>query len=122
MLYYIFLEKEIEKKKFFYVGGSWLFFVSPGQWIGNKQLFKVGLSKNNDDLQFLFITLFFPLSDVLGNHHIKFSHFCFYTTKILSPVLLAFQFPIKNRMCCVQETIYSKNNHNRNFFYSCVVL
>ena len=52
------------------------------------------MSKNNDDLQLLFITLFCPLSDAFGNHHIKFSLFCFYTTKLSSPVLLAFQFPI----------------------------
>ena len=29
------------KKKFVLTGGLWLFFVSPGRWIGNKQLFKV---------------------------------------------------------------------------------
>ena len=33
------------KKKFLPVGGSWLFFVSPSWWIGNEQLFNVGLDK-----------------------------------------------------------------------------
>ena len=42
-LSYIFLDKEIAKKKVQPAGGSGLFFVSPSQWIGNKQLFKVGL-------------------------------------------------------------------------------
>ena len=36
---YIFLDK----KKFLPTGGLWLFFISPGWWIGNEQLFKVGL-------------------------------------------------------------------------------
>ena len=74
------------------------------------------LQKNCKHLQLLFITLFCALSDdALGNHHIDFSHFCSYTTKLLSPVLLAFQLPIKNRMCCVQETIYSKKPQQKFF-------
>ena len=84
------------------------------------QLQKNGMmNKNNGDLQLLFITLFCSLSDALGNNHIKFSHFCFYTTKLLSPVLLAFQFPIKNRMCCVRQTIYSKKPQQKFFLQLC---
>ena len=53
ILSYIFLDKVIAKKKFLSVGGSWLFFISPGWWIGNEQLFKVGLTpvfkKDNQD-------------------------------------------------------------------------
>ena len=66
------------------------------------------MSKNNDDLQAVFITFFCPSSDALRNHLIDFSCSCSYTTKLLSPVLLAFELSIKNRTCCVQETIYSK--------------
>ena len=41
---YLFLDKEIaKKKKFITAGGSWLFFISLGWWIGNEQLFNVGL-------------------------------------------------------------------------------
>ena len=29
-------------KKFLLAGGSWISFISPGRWIGNEQLFKVG--------------------------------------------------------------------------------
>ena len=29
-------------KKFLPAGGSWISFISPGRWIGNEQLFKVG--------------------------------------------------------------------------------
>ena len=40
------------KKKFLSAGGLWLFFISPGWWIGNEQLVKVGLTpvfkKNNN--------------------------------------------------------------------------
>ena len=43
--YLIFLDKEIAKKKFLPAGGSRLFFISPCQWIGSKQLFKAGLEK-----------------------------------------------------------------------------
>ena len=57
------------------------------------------MSKNNDDLQLLFIILFCTLSDALGNRHINFSHFCSYTTKLSSSVLLAFQLPVENRTC-----------------------
>ena len=42
--YRTFLDKEIRKKKVLPAGSSWLFFISPGRWIGNEQLFKVGLS------------------------------------------------------------------------------
>ena len=77
------------------------------------------MSKNNDDLHLLFITLFCALSDDLGNSYIDFSHFCSYTTKLSSRVLLAFQLPIKSRTCCVRETFIVKN-HNRKFFYDCV--
>ena len=35
---YIFLEQVIAKKKFLPAGGLWLFFISPGRWIGNEQL------------------------------------------------------------------------------------
>ena len=46
---YLFLKtKRLQKKKkFLPAGGSWLFFISPSRWIGNKQLFKVGLTENN---------------------------------------------------------------------------
>ena len=54
------------------------------------------------------ITLFCPLSDALRNHHIHFFCACSYTTKLLSPVLLAFQLPFKIRTCYVQEISYSK--------------
>ena len=54
------------------------------------------------------ITLFCPLSDALRNHHIHFFCACSYTTKLWSPVLLAFQFPFKSRTCYVQEISYSK--------------
>ena len=46
-----------------------------------------------------------------------FSYFCSYTTKLSPPVLLAFQLPIKNRMCCVLETIYSKKPQHTNFLW-----
>ena len=39
----MFLDKEIAKKNFYPAGGSWIFFISPGRWIGNEQLFNVGL-------------------------------------------------------------------------------
>ena len=54
------------------------------------------------------ITLFCPSSNALRNHHIDFSSSCSYKTKLSSPVLLAYQLPIKNGVCYVQETIYSK--------------
>ena len=54
------------------------------------------------------ITLFCPLSDALRNHHIHFFCACSYTTKLWSPVLLAFQLPFKSRTCYVQEISYSK--------------
>ena len=41
-----FKAKRLQKKKFLPVGGSWLFFISLGWRIGNKQLFKVDLTKN----------------------------------------------------------------------------
>ena len=37
---YLFRER-LKNKNFLLTGGSWLFFISPGWWIGNKQLFKV---------------------------------------------------------------------------------
>ena len=37
----------------------------------------------------------FCLSDPLRNRHIDFSRSCSYTTKLSSPVLLAFQLPIE---------------------------
>ena len=40
-----FLDKEIAKKKFLPAGGSWFLFISPGWWIGNEQLFKIGLAE-----------------------------------------------------------------------------
>ena len=47
---YIFLDKEIGKKKFLashlLAGGSWQFFISSSRWIGNKELLKVGLTSN----------------------------------------------------------------------------
>ena len=86
------------------------------------QLQKNCMMSKNDDLQLLFITLFCPLSDALGNRHIKFSHFCFYTTKLSSSVLLAFQFPIKNRTCCVRETIYSKKPQQKLFLQLCFLI
>ena len=77
------------------------------------------MSKNNDDLQLLFITLFCALSDALGNSHVDFSHFFSYTTKLSSPVLLAFQLSIKNRTCCVRETVYSKKSQQKIFLRLC---
>ena len=41
--YLIVSDKEIAKKKFLLAGSSSLFFISPGWWIGNEKLFKVGL-------------------------------------------------------------------------------
>ena len=38
-----FSTKRLQKKKFLLAGGSWLFFISLGAWIGKKQLFKFGL-------------------------------------------------------------------------------
>ena len=38
-----FQTKRLQKKKILFAGGSWLFFVPPSRWIGNEQLFKVGL-------------------------------------------------------------------------------
>ena len=48
----MFLGKETAKKKFQSVDGSWLFFISPGQWIRNEQILKVGLN----NLLFRFLT------------------------------------------------------------------
>ena len=42
----MFLDKEIPKTMFLPSGSSWLFFILPGWWIGNEQLFKVGLKDN----------------------------------------------------------------------------
>ena len=41
---HLFRQRDCKKKKFLSAGGTWLFFISPGQWIGNEQLFKVGLN------------------------------------------------------------------------------
>ena len=41
---HLFRQRDCKKKKLLSVGSAWLFFISPGQWIGNKQLFKVGLN------------------------------------------------------------------------------
>ena len=38
LLWYIFLDREIAKKKFLPEGGSWLYFISPSWWIGKEQL------------------------------------------------------------------------------------
>ena len=47
---YLFRQRDC-KKTFLHAGGSWLFFTSPAQWIGNEQLFKVGLSGLYSSLQ-----------------------------------------------------------------------
>ena len=47
---YIFLDKDCKKQKFLPAGDLWLFFISPSQWIGNKQLFIVGPMMNKFDL------------------------------------------------------------------------
>ena len=44
---YFFRQKD-PKKRFLRAGGSWLFFISPGRWIVNEQLFKVGLNKTKN--------------------------------------------------------------------------
>ena len=77
------------------------------------------MSKNNDDLQLLFITLFCAQSDALGNSHTDFSYFCSYTTKLLSPVLLAFNFPLKTGRAAFGKQFIVKN-HNTRIFYDCV--
>ena len=43
---YLFRQRDCKKKRFLLTGGSWLFFISPGQWIGNEQLLKVGPIKD----------------------------------------------------------------------------
>ena len=48
------------KKKFLPDGGSWQFFISSGRWIGNEQLFKIGLIKYHQEfcsLHYFFSTL-----------------------------------------------------------------
>ena len=68
---YLFFDKEIAKKKFLPAGGSWLFFISPGQWIGNEQLFKVGLGEFNQFLQEgkAYLNLFPGAKAKQLNHH-----------------------------------------------------
>ena len=49
----MFLDKEISKKKFLPGGGSWLFFIPPGWWVGNKKLFEVGLNGEETKVKWL---------------------------------------------------------------------
>ena len=67
------------------------------------------INKNNDDLQLLFCP---PPSDALRNPYIDFSCSCSYITKLLSPVLLAFQLPIKNRTCVFMKQFIVKNHNS----------
>ena len=39
---WLFRQRNCKKKKFLPAGSLWLFCISPSQWIGNEQLFKVG--------------------------------------------------------------------------------
>ena len=66
---YLFRQRDCKKKKVS-AGGSWLFFISPGRWIGNEQLFKVGLALQN--LYSVFKSFY---SNICGKPYIQFSKF-----------------------------------------------
>ena len=66
---------------------------------------------------------YFNKSENLYHHNTRHAFtMCFYTAKLSLPVLLAFQFPIKNRACCVRETIYSKKPQQKLFLQLCCLI
>ena len=80
------------QKKFLPMGGSWLFFISPGQWIGNKQLFEVGLNyrsykhfSNEVFKESLLKTIF---QQTFVNNDYGFEKFCSITLKTLDKYAL----------------------------------